>query len=167
MRILAAIMALSVCAGCTGPEPENGNIAGVNSTALVQDTVFAMLRNYPPAHTRLAFVQKTDDGFGAQLIEALRGHGYAVAEYVEPEITMWGTKEAAKPDGLPFAYLIAGTGVENEIRVTVHVGGESLSRLYEVARGEEEVNYLPLGFWSRREQGNRVPEEDAQATGDS
>ncbi len=164
MRILAAIVVLSVCAGCAAPEPDSGNVAGVNSAELVRDVVSVMFENYPPARTRLAFVQKADDDFGVKLISALRLHGYAVAEYVEPEKGR-GAKEAAKPDGLPFAYLIAGTGVEREIRVTVHVGGESLSRLYEVARRKEEVRYLPLGFWSRLEE--RAPGETARMTGDS
>ncbi len=51
---------------------------------------------------------------------------------------------------MPFSYLIAGTGVENEIRVNLHVGGESLSRLYEVVGEGGEKQYVPQGFWSHR-----------------
>ncbi len=157
MKILIGIVALSLCAGCFKHEPEYGNLAGVHSPELIQDAVFVMFETCPPALTRLALVQKTDDAFGCGLMEALRLHGYAVAEYAAPGGRKWiGAKEVKKPDGLPFSYLIAGTGVENEIRVSLHIGGESLSRLYEIAGEGGEARYVPLGIWSHR-VGNDAP----------
>jgi hypothetical protein len=164
MKIFAGIVVLALCVGCAGNVPERGNPAGVDSAELVQDVVFIMFETYPPARTRLALVQKTDDAFGKGLAEALRLHGYAVAEYVESAGLKWGgAKEAVKPDGLPFAYLIAATGAENEIRVTLHVGTESLSRLYEVAGKGGKAQYLPLGFWSRRVDGKETDDPTASA----
>jgi hypothetical protein len=159
MKMIVAVAVLALCVGCAGETPERGNTAGVDSAELVLDAVFVLFETYPPARTRLALVQKTDDAFGIGLIEALRLHGYAVAEHIEKK--GWGgtgTKE--KPDGLPFAYLIAATGAENEIRVTLHVGAESLSRLYEIADEGGKAQYVPLGFWSRRVDGE---ETDAPA----
>ena len=150
MKMLFGIVVLSLCGGCSTPEPSSGNIAGAHSAELVRDAVSVMLEVYPPARTRLALVRKADDAFGNGLTEELRLRGYAVAEYVEPEKKGWSAKKVAKPDGLPFAYLIAGTGVENELRVIIHVGGESLSRLYSVAGEGGEAHYTPLGSWSRR-----------------
>ena len=150
MKMLFGIVVLSLCGGCSTPEPSSGNITGAHSAELVRDAVSVMLEVYPPARTRLALVRKADDGFGNGLTEELRLRGYAVAEYVEPEKKGWGAKKVAKPDGLPFAYLIAGTGVENELRVIIHVEGESLSRLYGVAGEGGETHYTPLGAWSRR-----------------
>jgi len=162
-KALVAVLVLSLCAGCVKEKPPaHGNLAGVNSADLVQDAVFIMFETYPPAQTRLALVQPADDDFGVRLVEALRLHGYAVAEYVEPEKKGWGApKTVKKPDGLAFAYLIDGTGVENEIRVNIHVGGESLSRLYEVSGEVKEAQYVPQGFWSHRRDDAK---EDEPAT---
>ncbi|MDR0362645.1 MAG: hypothetical protein LBJ46_08205, partial [Planctomycetota bacterium] len=70
-------------------------------------------------------------------------------------------KTVAKPDGLAFAYLIAGTGVENEIRVNIHVGSETLSRLYQVTGEDKEAQYVPQGFWSHRKDGGEKDEPAA------
>ena len=166
MRILAVMCVFMLCAGCSRQESDYGNLAGVDSAVLVQDTVFVMLETYPPAQTRLSLVHKEDDAFGKGLVEALRLHGYAVAEYLEPEKKRWNSsKTVEKPDGLPFSYLIAETGAEKEIRVTIHVGDESLSRLYEVSGDGEEVKYASKGFWSRLVQRDRAPGEGAQTIG--
>lgn len=160
-KVLAAILVVSLCAGCAKEEePGYGNLAGVNSADLVQDAVFIMFENYPPARTRLALVQPVDDDFGARLVEALRLHGYAVAEYVEPEKKKgWrSAKTVEKPDGAAFAYLIDGAGAENEIRVNIHVGSESLSRLYQVTGESKEAQYVPQGFWSHRKDGGEKDE---------
>ncbi len=168
MRILAAMCVFLMCTGCSRQESGYGNLAGVDSVALVQDTLFVMFETYPPAQTRLSLVHKADDAFGKGLVEALRLHGYAVAEYVEQEKKGWNSAQSVKkPDGLPFAYLIAETGTEKEIRVTIHIGDESLSRLYEVAGDGEEVRYVSKGFWSHLEQRGRAPGENAQTMGDS
>ncbi len=45
----------------------------------------ALSTNFPPAKTRLALVQETEDAFGVALVEALRADGYAVAEYAGTE----------------------------------------------------------------------------------
>lgn len=155
MRIFAAICVLALCVGCSRQIGNYGNVAEVNSAELVQDTVFVMFETYPPAHTRLALVQEPDDAFGSRLVEALRLHGYAVAEYVKPAKGDKGAKAVERPDGLAFSYLIDHTGVENEIRINVHVGAETLSRLYFIQGEGEEVQYVPQGFWSRREGGGK------------
>ncbi len=155
MRIIAAICVLALCVGCSRQIGNYGNVAEVDSAELVQDTVFVLFKTYPPAHTRLVLVQETDDAFGARLVEALRFHGYAVAEYVKPAKGGKGTTSVERPDGLAFAYLIDHTGAKNEIRINVHIGGETLSRLYLVKGEGEEVQYVPQGFWSRREGGGK------------
>jgi hypothetical protein len=157
MRILAVIAVLALCAGCAGEATERENLAGIDSGELARDAASIMFETYPPARTRLALVQKADDDFGAKLVESLRLHGYAVVEFVEPSGS--GDAEAVeKPDGLPFAYLIAPAGAEREIRVTLHVGAESLSRLYEVMGEGVGTRHVPLGFWSQRVDGGESDE---------
>jgi Conjugal transfer protein TrbH. len=160
MRIFAAMCVLVLFVGCSKPVQNYGNFAEVKSDELVQDTLFVMFETYPPAQTRLALVQDAGDEFGTKLVEALRLHGYAVVDYVESTKGKWGGKQVQKPDGLAFAYVLDRTDAENEVRVNLHVGAESLSRLYEIKVEGEEVKYIPKGFWSHR-QGRNGEDEPA------
>lgn len=154
MKILAVILALSMCAGCSGKKKENGNVAQVDSSALVQDAVAVLLTTYPPAKTRLALMQEVDDSFGDSLTETLRAHGYAVAEYVKPTKRDKYLAAVKRPNGMAFAYLLDSGNGRDELRVSLHVGSETLSRLYSVIIEGEEVKYIPKGFWTRRVGGD-------------
>ncbi len=136
-------------AGCGRNTAEFGNFAKVESVELVQDAMSALLSNYPPAKTRLALVQEADDTFGTSLVATMRENGYAVHEYSAPKRSDKYRASVTKPDGLAFGYLLDGKG--DQLRVSLHVGGDTLSRLYQAQQTGEELRYSPLGFWTRRQ----------------
>lgn len=154
MRYIASlVLALAIGAsmpGCATPQIY-GNFAKAESVELVQDTLTVLLLNYPPAKTRLHLMQATDDSFGAGLVEAMRMNGYAVHEYVEPSLKDKYSPLADKPDGLPFAYIIDRMGNTGEMRVTLHIGVESISRFYLVQSDDGTESYLPNGVWVRKQ----------------
>lgn len=149
----AVLLALAVFSGCAKRQSKFGNVANVESVELVQDAMSALLANYSPAKTRFALVRDADDAFGSALAESMRAHGYAVAEYSGPRRSDKYQPIVEKPDGLAFAYLVDRLGNAGEIRVSLHIGAESLSRSYLVQEKGGETRYIPQGFWSRRING--------------
>ncbi|MCD8141528.1 MAG: hypothetical protein LUE17_17475 [Planctomycetaceae bacterium] len=148
----AALLAVAVLSGC-GDRPGNyGNFAEVDSVELVRDALAAMQANYPPAKTRIALIQDTSDAFGSPLVESMREAGYAVAEYAGPAK---GDKYIAiveKPDGLAFAYVLDRIGPD-ELRVSLHIGTETLSRMYRVRMSGDAPQFIPQGFWTHKQGG--------------
>ncbi len=151
------LMAVTFVSGCEKPQEVFGNFANADSVELVQDAVNALSANFPPAKTRLALVQETEDAFGAALVEALRADGYAVAEYVEPAERDKYLPGVAKPAGLAFAYVV--DGMDDELRVTLHVGDGTLSRMYRIQESGGAFEYIPLGFWTRKEGADGARED--------
>lgn len=154
MRIVFAILLSVVLSGCATqsrkPQPF-GNFAQADSVGLVQDAMNMLTAVYPPAQTRLQLVQDATDPFGAALVENLRANGYAVLEYSPPPR---GDKYAAlvvKPDGAAFGYLVDHMSTDDELRVTLHVGAESVSRLYRIQEHANGPQYFPAGHWVRRQ----------------
>lgn len=147
--LFAVLLALAVFCGCGKQPTDFGNFAKADSAELVQDAVSALMANYPPAKTRLALVQGTEDAFGSSLVETLRANGYAVAEYTGPARSDKYLPIVKKPDGLAFAYLLDVK--EDELRVLLHVGPETLSRMYRVQRSGDSLQYIPRGFWTRKQ----------------
>lgn len=152
MRTLAMILFLACCAGCSNQKPDAASAVMVDSTPLVQDAVSVMLATYPPAQVRLALVQDASDTFGTMLVETMRAQGYAIAEYDQP---VKGDKYlglAKQPDGLAFGYLIDNGGSNDELQLHLHIGSDSLNRLYSVKTNGAHIQYAPQGFWTRRER---------------
>lgn len=148
MRIFAALLILVLCAGCGKQPGKYGNFAKVESVDLIQDALGQMLASYPPARTHLTLLQDTPDMFGQSLVEAMRVNGYAVAEYAPPAK---GKRNPAELDGLDFAYVLDAYSDTRELRITLYIGSESLSRLYAVQESHGEVTYAPIGYWARRQ----------------
>ena len=150
--VFMALLALAVLIGC-GSRPGNyGNFAEVDSVELVQDAFAALQVNYPPAKTRIALVQDTTDAFGSPLVESMREAGYAVAEYAGPAKGDKYLPIVEKPDGLAFAYVLDRIG-SDELRVSLHIGTETLSRMYRVQMSGDTPQYIPQGFWTRKQGG--------------
>jgi len=147
--VFVALLALAILSGCGKRPGQYGNFAEADSVELVQDAMSALQANYPPAKTRLALVQDTEDAFGASLVETLRANGYAVAEYAGPARSDKYQPVVQKPNGLPFAYLLDSKG--DELRMSLHVGADTLSRLYRVQRSDDTLHYIPQGFWTRKQ----------------
>ena len=149
---LVALPVLTAFCGCGKAPGRFGNFADVESVELVQDAMSALNANYLPAKTRLILVMEVEDAFGTSLVESMRAEGYAVAEYDAPAKGDKYALAVAKPDGLAFAYMLDGKG--DELRVLLHVGDETLSRMYRVQRSGDELRYIPQGFLARRQQGD-------------
>lgn len=145
-----ALLALAVLSGCEKRPGDYGNFAEADSAELMQDAMAALETNYPPAKTRVALVQDTPDAFGSSLVETMRANGYAVAEYAGPARSDKYLPVVEKPDGLAFAYVLDRLGAD-ELRVSLHVGAETLSRLYRVQRSGDAFQYIPRGFWTRKQ----------------
>jgi hypothetical protein len=148
---IALFITLSLCAfsGCQKSSLPYGNFAGADSVELIQDAANALYAAYPPAKTRLVLLQPTEDAFGLSLVESLRGGGYAVAEYAPPE--KGGVPVVGADAGLGFGYVLDRLQDGDGMRVTLHVGDETLSRLYRIQGAEGDARYIPAGFWVRRE----------------
>ena len=152
--ILAAIMlSLSVVSGCQKPPGAYGNFAKVESADLVQDALTVLHSAYPPAKTRLNLLQPVEDLFGFRLVESLRGNGYAVTEYTVPAKSGKVSALDDSPSGLGFGYVLDRLKDGGELRVTLHVGGETVSRMYQVRGAEADARYVPIGSWVRRQEG--------------
>ena len=145
--VVLGVLAATALVGCGKSRSEIGNFANVDSVELVRDAASALAANYPPAKTRLSLSLAAEDAFGSELVETLRANGYAVAEYVEPAGKDKYLPGLKKPDGLAFAYVIDDR--EDELRVSLRVGDERLSRMYRVQRSGETLQYIPQGFWTR------------------
>jgi hypothetical protein len=152
---VALFMALSLCllVGCQQPQPY-GNFAAVDSVELVEDALNALQSAYSPAKTSLVLLQSVEDAFGLSLVDSLRNGGYAVAEYAPSK--KGDTPLVSANAGLGFAYTLDALRDGGELRVTLHVGEESLSRLYLVKGAEDDASYVPVGFWARREGGRHA-----------
>lgn len=147
IRICCLCVALAVCAGCRQPS-SYGNLAKVESVELVQDAMSILKVNYLPAKTRLVLILEAEDTFGHQLVETMQQDGYAIAEYAPPD------KYAPAPEqpaGLGFGYVIDRLNRGDELRLTLMVGDEALSRLYAIQKASDRLEYVPIGFWVRRQ----------------
>ena len=155
MRITAivAFVAISMClvSGCRKPPRPYGNFAKTESADLVQDAVNALRAAYPPVKSRFALLRPVEDGFGFSLIEAIRGNGYAVAEYSPPGKGGKAPAISDAPGGLGFGYTLDALREGGGLRVTLYVGDETLSRLYAIRGEKEDTRYIPAGSWVRRE----------------
>ncbi len=147
--IVWGALVVAFVSGCVKQPGVYGNFAEADSVELVEDAVNALSTNFPPAKTRLALVQETEDAFGAALVEALRADGYAVAEYVKLGERDKYLSGVPKPDDIAFAYVV--DDMDDEVRVVLHVGGGTLSRMYRVQDAGGAFEYIPLGFWTFRQ----------------
>ncbi len=148
---IALFLTLSLClfSGCQKPPQPYGNFAGVDSADLVKDAASALHAAYPPAKTRLVPLQPAEDVFGLCLLDSLRNAGYAVAEYAPPE--KGGKALVDAETGLGFAYTIENVHDGGGLRLTLHVGDGSLSRMYRIKRSGDTQSYIPKGFWTRKQ----------------
>ena len=151
--IAVIVLSLPVVSGCQKhPEPY-GNFAKVESADLVQDALTVLLSAYPPAKTRLNLLQPVEDLFGFRLVESLRGNGYAVTEYTLPDKSGKAPALTDSSAGLGFGYVLDHLIDGGELRVTLHVGDETVSRMYQVQGAEGDAQYVPIGSWVRRQEG--------------
>jgi type IV secretion system protein TrbH len=160
--LAAAISAALVLGGCvnapTAAASTYGNYVTAGSAGfnqkLAADTIKQLVALYPPASTQFNVAQPTPDPFGVALIAGLREKGYAVMESNPVGATQppaQAEKAASGPEtalaGLDLRYLIDQQGTGNLYRLSLVVGGRSLSRAY-VAQNE---GAYAAGSWVRKE----------------
>jgi len=147
--LLMLALALSL-AGCATKRPY-GNFAAALPTydhRMADDTAKQLTVLFPPANTRLKLDQPASDAYGSALVEKLRKAGYAVA--VRPEIPPIVGQSALKAwqavPGTDLHYVVDQMG-GGKYRVSVQVGGQTLSRAYLAANHRLSA----AGYWARKE----------------
>lgn len=151
------MLAVAVCVGCGGGRPSGkyGNFAKAESVDLVKDAAGQLIALYPPAKTKMKLIQPIDDPFGYSLVEELRNNGYAIQEYSKPAAakvkSVMDDVVFDNAPGYDLGYVIDDFyPKDKELRVTIFIGQEALSRMYLVNEGSSGKTYTPLGVWSRR-----------------
>ena len=148
-RILILLALAQSLTGCA-TQGTSGNFAGalpVDDSHMAEDTAKQLTALFPPANTRLT-LDPPNDTYGSALVEKLRKAGYAVS--VGPEKTLLGqlTEWEAGPSdpGTDLHYVVDRIG-EGHYRVSVQVGGQTLSRMYLSAN----QRLAAAAYWARKE----------------
>ena len=126
-------MALCSCASM-----HYGNLTNTSAKKddyLAQDSMRRIAKLKVPARTTLKLYQKSDSVFGHRLVELLRQQGYGIQENL---------KSDKKSN---FHYVVDKLDADNDIRVSLFMDSESLSRAYHIQDG----NISPVGAWSHKE----------------
>lgn len=102
---------------------------------LANDAVLQLTHVFPAAHNTFYLNQKTNNGFGMQLVQALREKGYGVIENVQ-------TRQKAN-----LFYVIDEIEPRQIYRMSLYIHAQTLSRLY-----QRTGNCLvPISAWSHKE----------------
>ncbi len=134
-------------AGCATTAPSTGNhiTTAVDQQTLANEAVKQIVALWPPAKTQLDFKQPTPDPFGVALVAGLRERGYALMEYSQtPENA---PQSAPATTALPLTYVLDESGTPAFFRVTLTVGGQSITRPYI----DQDGKVQPVGYWVRKE----------------
>ena len=149
-RILILLTLAQSLAGCATRGPY-GNFAAarpVDDRRMAEDTAKQLATLFPPAKTHLKLSQPADDAYGSALVEHLRKAGYAVS--VGPEKTLLSrlTEREGGPSepGTDLHYVVDRFG-EGSYRVSVQVGGQTLSRMYL----STNQRLAAAAYWARKE----------------
>lgn len=138
------IVTLATVSGCTATRESSITQAPVALTQIIaQDSAKQLAALYPPARTRLELKQSSTDVFGRSLVDSLRQKGYSLAEAGTNE--QHSTTKAASE--VPLTYVMDNPIKNSLYRVSIRVGGQSISRAYILKNGQ--LN--PVGFWVNQE----------------
>jgi len=159
---VSAIVLLTLLTACASrseqTSAEYGNFVDQQPRAygikLADDAVLQLMAAYVPARTTFELQQKTPDAFGQHLVETLRDKGYAVQEqnrvndnYASPPAPEHGTAKKTAPAGLELKYIVDRVGSPSLYRLTMLVGGKSMTRAYL----EQDGALKAAGAWVRKE----------------
>ncbi|MCS6730427.1 conjugal transfer protein TrbH, partial [Proteus mirabilis] len=113
------------------------------------DSVSQLIKVHPPAKTQLIISQKTTDNFGSSFVNELRKRGYSITEtYIENKKINNEKKNTTKNNtGIPISYILDKFSDANYYRVTINIGNQSISRLYE----NNNNTVIPAGYWVMKE----------------
>jgi len=149
-QILILLALAHSLAGCAA-KGAYGNFAAAHpgdDHHMAEDTAKQLAALFPPATTRLKLVQPADDAYGSALVEKLRKAGYAVSVGPEKTFLRQLTERESSPSdpGTDLHYVVDRIG-EGHYRVSVQVGGQTLSRLYRAAN----QRLAAAAYWARKE----------------
>lgn len=149
--------------GCeTTSQFRGGNY--INQDIMINDALAAdahkiMLEVFPPARVKLALSdvkgQEQIDVFVHALIERLRKSGYAVSDTLsQSKPSNYGSYDEVRVEELPadvilFSYIVDRILDDTNIRVTLAIGDDILTRGYSELNGQIK----PLGVWTRLHNG--------------
>lgn len=159
--LIADLVTMLVLAGCATTATDTGAVHGnfipdapvAHEKQLADDAVRQLQLLYPPAGTRLDLRQAPVDGFGRQLVELLRGQGYALQESAPlPGMPASAgvsspTPAAGAAGGIAFNYVLDAMTSPKLYRVTLLIGDQSITRAY---IPQSDAIY-PAGAWVRKE----------------
>lgn len=162
MKPFSTLLLLSlILIGCASTSPdESSNIGSYISDLppalareIAADSVRQIESSYPAASTRLQLHQPATDTYGAVLKDTLRLRGYAVQEGSQQPHAADASHPKAVPAShaetrtVPLAYLIDLVPQPKLYRVTLYLGGQTVTRGY-IAQGDK---LHPASVWVRRE----------------
>lgn len=145
--ILIATSFVLFVTGCATPLNQGNLItnANINQVTLAEEAAKQIAALWSPAKTQLELKQATPDPFGAALVAALRERGYAVLEFSSTPAK--SPTDATATTMLPLGYLLDQAGTPTLYRVTLTVGGQSITRPYV----DQDGTLYPAGYWVRKE----------------
>lgn len=128
-------MVLALCSCAT---PKYGSFVdssdSIDTTRIVSDSVDQLTKIFPPARSRIAFAQPTNDPFGNSLLKQLRQRGYAIREYIKPSPfrSTEDDSEGYLPNetGLRLNYVIDRFKSSDTYRISISVGDVTITRAY-------------------------------------
>ena len=109
MKKLSVLLLIFLLSGCSGMRYGNfTHVSQRNDLYLANESVSQLTRLYPPARNTFYIRQRVRDGFGIQLIQALRKKGYGVIEHVVPRQHVKGDTQAGNKPLLGVAQRVSG-----------------------------------------------------------
>lgn len=138
------IVTLATLSGCTTTHESSNGEAPVSLTQIIaKDSARQLAALYPPARTHLELKQSSTDLFGRSLVDSLRQKGYSLAEAGTN-----GQRSTTKATSeVPLSYVMDNPIKNSLYRVSIRVGGQSISHAYILKNGK----LYPVGFWMNQE----------------
>ena len=133
LSLLFLVLVLSSCASMRYGDFTKGSLS--QDAFLANDATLQLTQVFPPAHNTFYLSQKTNNGFGLQLVNALRKKGYGVIENVQ-------ARQKAN-----FFYVVDEVEPRQIYRVSLYINTQALNRLYV----KSNHGFVPVSAWSHKE----------------
>jgi len=137
---LIAALLLTTLSGCASPYGNYASLPEATNVQMADESAHELALLYPPASTHLSISQMARDAYGMELVKQLREAGYGMQDAGSV------THSADDTAPLPVSYTVDHLGDELA-RITVNVGSQSLSRVYNTAND----TITAAGSWTRKE----------------
>jgi hypothetical protein len=152
--ITTTVIWLGGCSSTVKPDTRYGSFVPAAQAGqelqMADDAARQLASLYPPASTHFTLAHAAQDAFGKQLIERLRGQGYALQEMVQPATASASGPSADVNDAhatTSLSYVLDSVASPRLYRITLSVGHQTISRAY--IKQNDLVH--PAGAWVRKE----------------